>query len=293
MYPDLCLQPRHWTRAEVEAQLPALVAVLRRHQARAAYLFGSVVNGDTDTWSDLDIAVLAPKATTDWLDYYNRLAAALIATLQADNIDLVLLDEAPLALQARVVHVGQRLFADDDVAAWADSVAARYADVADWRRENWEVTRQLARQGVTSEVAMIDQERVQRFVFVIRDAVRELRALRGPDAAVYDQKHSRALEEHYLRLACEAALDLGRHVIVKTGLGSPQEYRDVGRLLAQAGVVPPELGKKLEDMAGLRNILVHPYWDIDPRRLDQIMAEDLDTFDVYVHHIFAYLESLP
>lgn len=73
-------------------------------------------------------------------------------------------------------------------------------------------------------------------------------------------KRTKALSEHYLRIALEATLDLGRHVIVKTGLGVPQEYRDVGNILREKGIFSPQLGQELEAMTGMRNVLVHLYW---------------------------------
>jgi uncharacterized protein YutE (UPF0331/DUF86 family) len=81
-------------------------------------------------------------------------------------------------------------------------------------------------------------------------------------------------------------------VVVKTGLGVPQEYREVGKILGERGVVPVDLGKKLEAMAGMRNVLVHLYWDIDYTLLYKTIVEEMDTFERCIERIFHYLDRL-
>jgi uncharacterized protein YutE (UPF0331/DUF86 family)/predicted nucleotidyltransferase len=294
---DLCLNPKRFSPAEVRKRIPALRTLLRRHNVQGAYLFGSALQDlrRGGRLSDLDIAVLPPPDLRDWLGYYGDLYRDLCRLFQADNIDLVLLDQAPLSLQIRVVLEGLRLLTGKGTADWEERVLARHADLADWRRENWEVTRNLARRGASREVNMIDRERVERFVFLIREAVRELKGLRLKEMgweAYRSAKQTRALSEHYLRIALEATLDLGRHLIVKTGLGVPQEYREVGKILREQGVLPAELGERLEAMAGMRNVLVHLYWDIDSELLYKTIVEELETFEQYLEHIFRYLDEL-
>jgi uncharacterized protein YutE (UPF0331/DUF86 family)/predicted nucleotidyltransferase len=295
MRTDLSLSPKQLTLEEVRQTLPELRGLLLQHNAQAAYLFGSVLDNGRSRLSDLDIAVLPPPDLADWFTYYNDLHADLCRFFQADNVDLVLLDQAPLPLQARVVLEGQLILQSGDYADhFSERVLARYNDTAAWRQENWQHTRQLVRHGVTSEVNMIDQSRVERFVHLIRDAVHELKELNLTEVGLETyqaDKQKRALSEHYLRLAIEATLDLSRHIIVKTGLGVPQEYREVGKILREQGVVPPELGRELETMAGMRNVLVHLYWNIDHTLLYQSITTRLDVFEETLKHLFRYLDS--
>jgi len=292
---DLCLNPKQFSLAQVREMMPALRDLLRKHDVRGAYLFGSTLQDSESHLSDLDIAVLPPPALHGWLSYYDDLHGDLCQLFQADNIDVVLLNQSPLPLQARVVLDGLCILDRDGAASWEERVLARYADLAEWRRENWDVTRQIVGRGATGEVNMIDRERVERFVFLIRDAVRELQGLHvgAMDLDVYQaDKRTRALSEHYLRIAIETTLDLGRHVIIETGLGVPQEYREVGKILREQGVVPTDLGKQLEAMAGMRNVLVHLYWDIDYALLYETIGRELDTFERCIEHVFHYLDTV-
>lgn len=291
---DMCLNPKQFTPAEIRERLPTLRALLQKHDVRVAYLFGSALQSHASRLSDLDLAILPPPGLPDYLGYYTDVYGDLCQLFQADNIDLVFLNLAPLSLQTGVVCEGLCIL-DRERAELEESVLACYLDLAGWRRENWDVTRELIRRGATREMNMIDKSRVERFIFLVRDAVQELRALNlekmGLESYEAD-KHTRALSEHYMRIALEAILDLGRHVIVKTGLGVPQEYREVGRILREKGVVPAELGKKLETMAGLRNVLVHLYWDIDYALLYRVIAGERETFERCIEHILSYVQSL-
>ncbi|PWB83716.1 MAG: toxin-antitoxin antitoxin component [Methylocystaceae bacterium] len=59
--------------------------------------------------------------------------------------------------------------------------------------------------------------------------------------------------------ACEAALDLGQHLIRRERLGLPQSARDVFSLLVAGGWIDAELAERLKRMVGYRNIAVHDY----------------------------------
>jgi uncharacterized protein YutE (UPF0331/DUF86 family) len=62
-----------------------------------------------------------------------------------------------------------------------------------------------------------------------------------------------------IQRACEAALDMGHHIIRRESLGLPQSSRDVFALLATAHWLKPELAESMKHMVGFRNIAVHEY----------------------------------
>ncbi|MBN1918829.1 MAG: hypothetical protein JW889_13065 [Verrucomicrobia bacterium] len=67
--------------AEVERRAVAAVGVLRREAAvRAAFVFGSQVNGHVDVWSDIDLAAFVEGAES-W-DIWRRTRA--IVTVQKE-----------------------------------------------------------------------------------------------------------------------------------------------------------------------------------------------------------------
>lgn len=84
-----------------------------------------------------------------------------------------------------------------------------------------------------------------------------------------------------IQRACEAALDMGQHVIRREKLGIPQSARDVFNLLAQAGWIELALAENLKRMVGFRNIAVHDYQAMQLPITVAIIEKHLDDFLQY------------
>lgn len=78
--------------------------------------------------------------------------------------------------------------------------------------------------------------------------------------------------------ACEAALDMGQHVIRRDRLGVPQSSRDVFALLLQAQYIDATLAKQLQNMVGFRNIAVHDYQTLQLAITVAVITQHLDEF---------------
>ncbi|MDX3772993.1 DUF86 domain-containing protein [Chromatiaceae bacterium AAb-1] len=84
-----------------------------------------------------------------------------------------------------------------------------------------------------------------------------------------------------IQRACEAALDMGQHLIRKYRLGIPQSSRDVFSLLAEARIIPNELAANLKNMVGFRNIAVHDYQKLQLPITVAIIEKHLTDFLEY------------
>ncbi|MGN8274569.1 type VII toxin-antitoxin system HepT family RNase toxin [Pseudomonas sp. SMV71] len=81
-----------------------------------------------------------------------------------------------------------------------------------------------------------------------------------------------------IQRACEAALDMGQHLIRRERLGVPQSARDVFELLYQAGWIAEDLVKNLKNIVGFRNIAVHDYQALQLPILIAIITRHLGDF---------------
>lgn len=81
--------------------------------------------------------------------------------------------------------------------------------------------------------------------------------------------------------ACEAALDMGQHLIRRERLGVPQSSRDVFALLAQAGWIDAALSVRLQKMVGFRNIAVHDYQTLQLPIVEAVITKHLGDFTTY------------
>ena len=84
-----------------------------------------------------------------------------------------------------------------------------------------------------------------------------------------------------IQRACEAALDMGQHLIRREKLGVPQSARDVFALLAQGGWITAALAESLKHMVGFRNIAVHDYQAMQLPITVSIIESHLDEFLQY------------
>lgn len=84
-----------------------------------------------------------------------------------------------------------------------------------------------------------------------------------------------------IQRACEAALDLGHHLIRRDRLGVPQSARHVFDLLTAAGRIEQTLAESLKKMVGFRNIAVHDYQTLLLPITVNVITQHLDEFLQY------------
>ncbi|OAI00419.1 toxin-antitoxin antitoxin component [Methylomonas methanica] len=116
----------------------------------------------------------------------------------------------------------------------------------------------------------------------IERCVKRAREEYAADPDTFAQNHSRQ-DAAILNIqrACEAALDMGQHLIRREKLGIPQSARDVFNLLAQGGWVDDSLAESLKRMVGFRNIAVHDYQALQLPITVAIIDKHLDEFLQY------------
>ncbi len=99
--------------------------------------------------------------------------------------------------------------------------------------------------------------------------------------------------ERCLQLAIQAILDIGTHLVADQGLNRPAGYEEVVPELGRAGILPAELGDRLSGMAGLRNILVHDYLEVNHGRMFDDLTAGLGDFEAFAGAIEGFVSSRP
>ena len=94
----------------------------------------------------------------------------------------------------------------------------------------------------------------------LRKLLADLAPLREADMSVIMAEHYKL--ERLLELLVMTASDLVFHLLAEQGI-NPDSYRDAFRQAGALGLLPPDLAQRLQEAAGMRNILVHQYEDID------------------------------
>jgi len=84
-----------------------------------------------------------------------------------------------------------------------------------------------------------------------------------------------------IQRACEAALNMGNHVIRRDRLCLPQSARDVFEILSQAKWIDQTLADSLKRMVGFRNIAVDDYQKLLMPITVKVITEHLTEFLQY------------
>ncbi|HHV81932.1 TPA: nucleotidyltransferase domain-containing protein [bacterium] len=99
----------------IEELIPNAQDILERHpNIIFAYLFGGLAKGRISPVSDIDIAVYLTNVD-DILEVKLEILSLLSDTLNTDEIDLVILNTAPLPLRARIIQ-NKKVLVDKDPA---------------------------------------------------------------------------------------------------------------------------------------------------------------------------------
>ncbi|WP_206812335.1 type VII toxin-antitoxin system MntA family adenylyltransferase antitoxin [Paradesulfitobacterium ferrireducens] len=106
-----------FTKAELNQRLQSFIERIKHRQDIVAlYLFGSYAANRPTLLSDIDLAVLFDKSVAQelFLPERLRLLAELSSMLGRDNVELIVLNEAPPSLGYRVLRDGKLLFAGNN-----------------------------------------------------------------------------------------------------------------------------------------------------------------------------------
>ncbi|MFZ2330847.1 MAG: DUF86 domain-containing protein [Atribacterota bacterium] len=132
----------------------------------------------------------------------------------------------------------------------------------------------------------IDRERIVFLIGEIEKSLTVLKefSLKGSEEIISDLKILGSIK-YYLIVAIEACIDISNHIIAKEHLGVPQTYSDCFRILQENNIISNHLAQKLINMAKFRNLLVHLYWDINDKKIYEILQSELDDFKEFIKQI--------
>jgi uncharacterized protein YutE (UPF0331/DUF86 family) len=104
---------------------------------------------------------------------------------------------------------------------------------------------------------------------------------------------SYAATERMLERIVTRAIDLNRHVIAELGVGNEKvrTYEETFSALAVLGVYPPDFAALIAPSAGLRNILVHEYDEIDPKKVYVSVGKALEQYSRYCDFLLKFLDK--
>lgn len=111
-----------------------------------------------------------------------------------------------------------------------------------------------------------------------------------PESEYLDSMEARFSSAYGLMTAIEGVTGVAAHLISAEGFPVPKGAPDSFRILFEQGVLTDrEHCERLQAMARFRNLLVHRYWEIDYRRVHQVLRSSLEDFTLFAKDILRYL----
>jgi len=136
----------------------------------------------------------------------------------------------------------------------------------------------------------LDHDRIRAKLNDISRSLMRLRNLRSMTREAFlADEDSQDIARSRLLIAIEASLNICYHATARYLQRVPEDYGQCFTLLADAGMIPGGLGRRLSSMARFRNRLVHLYWDIDYSQVYDYMQADLDDLESFSREAASWL----
>jgi len=137
---------------------------------------------------------------------------------------------------------------------------------------------------------MVDREKLLDILATLGEYVDELKTYRGlPREDVIGNRQVQSAVRYAFQTAIQCVLDAGLHILVDAGLAHPRDNKEILEELGAKGILPIEFARKVEGMAGFRNILVHRYFKVDSELVYEHLRDRIDDFDIFLEHMRRYL----
>lgn len=138
---------------------------------------------------------------------------------------------------------------------------------------------------------MVNPAKLTGLVRDLREYITYLRDLAELNqGAVLSDPYKRGAARYYLQVAIESCLDIAAHVIASEQLRPPATYRETFQILSEAGLIPDDFLPTLQQMASMRNRLVHLYADVDDQLVYSAIATAPADCERFVQLIFDYIQ---
>ena len=129
-------------------------------------------------------------------------------------------------------------------------------------------------------------ESMKKYVELLKEYQKHPKSKLGKDLTL------RGAVERYLQLSLEIVIEIAEMIIAKEGFTRPESHREAIEILGKNKILPKKFAERFAPSAGLRNILVHKYGEIDFARVYSHLKTDLKDFDTFARHIAFYLKKL-
>ncbi|MFZ5651838.1 MAG: type VII toxin-antitoxin system HepT family RNase toxin [Bacillota bacterium] len=138
---------------------------------------------------------------------------------------------------------------------------------------------------------MLDKSVIMARLARLDEYAARLRRFEGVNLEEYTGDYDiQAIVERNLQLAIQVCMDIANYIIARKKLSFPADQENIFTLLGREGIIPGELANRIKGMVNFRNILVHDYTEIDPKRVHGTLKQGLKDFNDFAAAAVRFLE---
>ena len=139
---------------------------------------------------------------------------------------------------------------------------------------------------------MINIELIRRKLSKLLTYLDKLEPISKKDFKEYqDNDYLRFSTERLIQLIVECAADINNHVVVKIVRRPAEDYRISFLKAADVGLISRELAEQIKGSAGMSNILVHEYMDVDDQMVFEILPQAIQNYKQYCKEVYVFIEK--
>lgn len=254
----------------------------RKGDVLLAFVFGSWAKGRVMEESDFDLGVYLKDVKIE--DEVGFQANRILH----ENIDLVVLNEAPASLISNVLKTGIPLTVKNKKLYWELYLrASSEAEDFLYFLKDFSRIKQKAK-----SLNIEEEERLRVRIDYLKDELKELDRFKKLTWAEYrDDRDKRKVIERWVETILNATIDIAKLILASEKKEAPRSYEEA--LLSFATFIGLEFeeAKRFSKLAGLRNILAHEYLDILYSKIQKFLEQAPEFYEKIMAFLENYLEK--
>lgn len=137
---------------------------------------------------------------------------------------------------------------------------------------------------------MIDSEIIKTKLKDVENYLKELEPiLKLKNHEIASRYEKLRTVERDFQLIVDTILSINSHIIASKKLPISDNYQHTFVVLSQNKILSSELTEKIAPIAGLRNLIVHKYGDVDTDRFFNNLRNNIYQIDDYINEITSLL----
>lgn len=259
-----------------------------------AYLFGSLVSGNTHSESDIDIGIyFIPK--TNELEYESKVEYENEDSIWLDlekitgkKTDMVVLNRAPSTLVYSILQNGQKIFSRDE-----NLLSRLYLSISSLAEDfRYFVSDFIKIRERSNSLSEIDKDRLSRMIIFLEKEMEDFEKFKKVDQKIYmsDNLIKRNIER-WVENIVNSSIDIAKIILASEKKQIPETYRLIIENLGTVQGFDQKIATSISNFSKMRNILAHEYLDIRFTQIKKFTEQSEESYKYLIDFVKKFIKK--